>query len=81
LSACVWRRYDAQQPQCTSQLHTQLKQPTQKKKVGGRGGGCRPPIHQNLDSPWPADWVMQHRHAAYKDHLDTRQDGFARLEP
>jgi len=38
-----------------------------------------PPIHQNLDStPWPVAWVMQHRHAAYKDHLDTRQDGFAR---
>ena len=37
------------------------------------------PSTQNLDStPWPVAWVMQHRHAAYKNHLDTRQDGFAR---
>ena len=28
--------------------------------------------------PWPVAWVMQHRRATYNDHLDTRQDGFAR---
>lgn len=39
----------------------------------------RHPSTHHLDStPWPVAWVLQHRRATYNDHLDTRQDGFAR---